>query len=224
MPSTLSPPPSAPPKQPRGQVAGECGYAEATLGTEHHLPAVLRSLQTAKEQVLIVGAVQTADLILLFENVALALPLALAGAAVQIALGLRIAYLASRRRDICRQLIIDGREQLLLPAVERELRRLGATPHQATLAQTIDRLVDEATRPNSRPPFTPPIYHARVLRAASTELHEISRLLHSGNVAVRGVAHVEWLLTSGESPLYGIQAEALRDELGRARYLLAGRG
>ena len=60
------------------------------------------------------------------------------------------------------------------------------------------------------------------MRGVAAELREIARLLRSGNAALRGVAHVESLLTSGESPLYGVQVELLRDELGRARFLLAG--
>ncbi len=223
MPPAFPPPPSAdPPQHPATQVEWE--YAEATLGPAHPLVAVLHSSQTAKEGAVAIGGLQAADLIVMLENAPLAPPLALAIAcvAVQIALGLRIAYLAWRRRDICRQLIIDGREQLPLPAVERELRRLGAPGYQAELAQSIDRLADEATHTRSRPLFTPQIYHLCVLRAVAAELREIARLLHSGNVAVRGVAHVESLLTSGESPLYGVQVDLLRDELGRARYFLAG--
>ncbi len=222
---TLPPPLGAhPPKQPTRQASRECAFAEATLGPAHPLIAVLRSSQTAREQALTVGAVQTADLILLLENAPLALPLALACVVVQIALGLRIAYLASRRRVLCRQLIIGGREQLPLPTIERELRRLGTPLHQAELAQAIDRLADEATHARCRPPLAPPMYHVCVLRAVAAELHEIALLLHSGDAAARGVAHVESLLTAGESPLYGIEVEPLRDELARARYFLAGRG
>ncbi len=222
MPTTFSPRPGAhPPKQPTKEV--ERAYAEATLGPAHPLVAVLDSSQAARVQALTIGAVLAADLIVLLENAALALPLALALAcvAVQIVLGLRIAYLASRKRGICRQLIIDGEQQLPLAAIERELQRLGAARHQAALAQRIERLAEAATNPRSRPPF--PIYHLSVLRAVAAPLHEIGRLLQSGDAGVRGVAFVESLLASGDSPLYGTEVGPLREELARARYLLAGR-
>ena len=184
--------------------------------------------ETAGEQTVVIGAVLAADLIVLLEHaplgLALGLPLALALAcvAVQIALGLRIAYLAWRKRDICRELIIEGREQLPLPTVERELKRLGAPRLQAELAQSIERLTDQAAHPRTRGTTWPPIRSLNVVRAVAPELHEIARVLHSGKAGLRGVAHVEALLTLGESPLYGVQAELLRDELGRARFLLAG--
>ena len=219
MPTTFPPRPGAhPPKQPTRQV--EWAYAEATLGPAHPLVAVLHSAQTSREQALTVGAVLAADLVVLLENASLALPLALACVAVQIVLGLRIAYFASRRSGICRQLIIDGEHQLPLAAIERELRRLGAARHQAALAQSIERLAEAATNPRSRPPF--PIYHLSVLRAVAAPLREIGRLLHSGDAGVRGVALVESLLASGDSPLYGTEVGPLREELARARYFLAG--
>jgi hypothetical protein len=176
----------------------------------------------------VIGSVQAADLIVLLEHtplgLALGLPLALALAcvAVQIALGLRIAYLAWRKRDICRELIIEGREQLPLPTVERELKRLGAPRLQAELAHAIERLTEQAAHPRTRGTPWPPIRSLNVVRAVAPELHEIARVLHGGKAALRGVAQVEALLTSGESPLYGVQAELLRDELGRARFFLAG--
>jgi hypothetical protein len=224
------PPASRPPPSAHRQTAahGEQAYAEAALGPTHPLVAVLRSSQTAREQAVAIGAVLAADLIAVLEHahlaLSLALPLALAltCAAAQIALGLRLAYLAWRRRDICRQVISDGGADLPLPAVERELRRLGTARCQADLAEAVTRLIDEASHPHSRSAFKPLIYHPAVVAAVAGELHEIARLLRSGDVDVRGVACVESLLVSGESPLYGVQADLLRDELGRVRYFLAG--
>ena len=175
-----------------------------------------------------IGGVLAVDVIVILDHAHLALSLtlplalALACAAAQTLLGLRIVYLAWRRRDICRQLISDGRADLPLPAVERELRRLDTARCQADLAEAVTRITDEASHPRSRPAFKPLIYHPAVVAAVAGELHEIARLLRSGNVDVRGVACVEWLLISGESPLYGIEADVLRDELGRVRYFLAG--
>jgi hypothetical protein len=224
------PPASRPPPSVQGHTAahGERASAEAALGPAHPLVAVLRSSQTASEQAVAIGGVLAVDLIVMLDHVhlalslALPLTLALVCATAQIPLGLRIAYLAWRKRAICRELICDGGADLPLPGVERELRRLGTARCQADLAEAVIRLTDEASHPRSRPVFKPLIYHPTVVAAVAGELHEIARLLRSGNVNVRGVACVESLLVSGESPLYGVQADLLRDELGRVRYFLAG--
>jgi hypothetical protein len=225
-----SPPPPPPSALPPGHTAAQGGWAdaEAVLGPAHPLVAVLRSTETASEQTVAIGGVLAADLIVVLEHAPLGLPLALplalalACVAAQIALGLRLAHLVWRRRAVCRQLIIDGGANLPLHAVEREVDRLGAARCRTTLAKAINRLTDEATYPRSRQVFEPMIFHLAVVRAVVAELREIARLLQSGHVDVRGVACIESLLVSGESPLYGVQADVLRDELGRARYFLAG--
>lgn len=49
----------------------------------------------------------------------------------------------------------------------------------------------------------------------------IAALVYANDTAVRGVAHIEWLITAGQSPLYGTDVGPLREELTRARYLLS---
>ena len=61
-----------------------------------------------------------------------------------------------------------------------------------------------------------------MIREAAPELRHVADLLRAGP-AVRGVALVEWLLTSAATPLYGSEVEPLRQELWRAVYLLAER-
>jgi hypothetical protein len=206
----------------------ESAQAEVTLGPAHPLVAVLRSSQAVAEQAVAVGAVLAADLLVVLEHaplgLSLTLPLAiaLACAAAQTALGLRFAHLAWRRRAICRQLIVDGRARLPLPAIDCELRRLGTARCQTALAEAINGLTDEAMDPRSVPIFRPLIINVAVVRALAAELRELARLLQSGDVDARGVACVESLLVSGASPLYGFEVGPLRDELGRARYFLIG--
>jgi hypothetical protein len=53
------------------------------------------------------------------------------------------------------------------------------------------------------------------------ELRQIASLLRRDDPCVRGVAAVELLVTSPATPLYGREVEPLRQELGRARYLLS---
>jgi hypothetical protein len=197
--------------------------ADGLLGTGHPLVAVLRASLTAIEQVLAVAAVQAGDLSLLYEKAPIALPLAVAGCVVQLALGCRLALLMAQRRDVCRELIIAGREQLPLTAVERESRRLREPRRRARLARSIEQVANNAERRRAEPNRAPPLCRIRVVRPVAPQLHEIACQLLSDAAPLRGVALMEWLLTCGESPLYGAQLEPLRQELGRARYLLAQR-
>lgn len=221
MPSNPPPPPGARRRNiPSRQAAREYGLAEATLGWQHPLVAALRSTRIAGEQALTVTAVQAAGLILMLEQVSVAVPLVLACAATQVALGLRIVYLASRKRAAGCRLIFDGRDQLPIPTVQGERRRLDDTRYQATLAHSIHDLADGASQRRLKPPCPPPIYHPEVVLAVAAQLHEIAGLLDSDGTPVRGVAHVEALITSGASALYGTDVDQLVQELGRARYFL----
>jgi len=65
-----------------------------------------------------------------------------------------------------------------------------------------------------------PLPDSRLIRAAAPELRQVALLLRD-SPDVRGVALVEWLLSSPATPLYGFKLEPLRQELWRARYLLA---
>ena len=221
MPPNRPPPLSAHPrKSPAGQAARDCASAEATLDSGHPLIAILGLSATVKEQALAVTGLQIAGLILLWTE-PLALTLALACGAVQIALALRIACLRSQTRALARQLIIDGRERLPLRSVSRELRRLRDSRHRSDLARSIDGLANETSRPHRVRPH--PIYRPTVVRAVAAQLHEIGVLMHANDAPVRGVAHIEWLITAGESPLYGTDVSSLSEELARARYFLTAR-
>lgn len=221
MPSNPPPPRSAHPRQPPAeQAAGEREAAEANLNPGHPLIVVLRSSQTLREQALTVAGLQVAGVILLW-NEPLALPLALACGLVQIALGLRLMCLRSRKRAACRQLIIEGRDQLPLRSVRRELRRLGDSRHRNALARSLDELANEASHPSRA--GTNPIYRPTVVRHAAAQLQQIAVLMHANDTPVRGVAHIESLLTEGQSPLYGTDIGELREELARARYFLTAR-
>lgn len=57
-------------------------------------------------------------------------------------------------------------------------------------------------------------------RALAAQQGEVAALMHINDAPVRGVAHVDWLITSGSSPLHGTDVGPLREELARARYFL----
>jgi hypothetical protein len=204
-------------------VATDWAMTEALVGAGHPLVGVLRGLKTTRDQVLMVTAIQVIAAVLLLERVPLALPLFVAGGVVLTALGCRVAFLRSRRRDECRELIIRGGDWLPLAPVELESRRFRDIRYQTRLALALEEIADIAECRRFQSPIVAVVCHVRVLRPVAPQLREIVSLLLSGRAAVCGVALVEQLLVFGDSPLYGTRAEPLRQELGRARYLLIPR-
>lgn len=143
------------------------------------------------------------------------LPLLAAAAIVQLALGVALALHAQLQRERARELIIAGRGGLPLQGVERERRRLQQGRRVEGLADALDDLVRAAEGWPTLLPTSRPVFDPRQVRATAIELHAIATRLRAGRVAVPAVARVERLLTSGASPLYGREREALRHELMR---------
>lgn len=204
------------------RVGSERSVAEALLGAGHPLVGLLGRFETAFEQLVYVTAIQAAGLVFFASHMAFGLSLAIAAVVVQLGLGCRIAALRTYRREICLELIVEGHATLPLPCIERSCRRLldGRTPE--LLARWIDDIVATAVRP-PKPPAPRPLTDARVIRETAPELRQVAALLRA-DPAVRGVALIEWLLTSAATPVYGRDVEPLRQELRRACYLLIPRG
>jgi hypothetical protein len=191
------------------------------LGADHPLAGVLREAETVFAQLVWVTAVQAAGVVFLFGNLSFGLSLAIAGVVVQVGLVCRLAALRARRREVCLALIAAGRERLPLACVGREWRRLLNPRTVEQLAGSVDEILRVVAQ---RPPLHPaarPIFHIAVIRPVAPELRQVASLLRAGRPCVRGVAAVERLLRSGDSPLYGVEVESLRQELRRVRYLLS---
>jgi hypothetical protein len=203
-----------------GRGASEQSIAELWLGAGHPLAGVLREAETVFAQLVSVTAVQAAGVVFLFGNLRFGLSLAIAGVVVQLGLVCRLAALRARRREVCLELIVAGRERLPLACVAREWRRLLSPRTVEQLAGSFDEILKVAAQRSPLHPAARPIFYIGVIRRVAPELHQVASLLRSGRPCVRGVAAVQWLLTSGESPFYGVDVESLRQELGRARYLL----
>ena len=166
------------------------------------------------------AALQVVGGVLLWVKAPFALALMVAAAVVQLALSMRLGVLRLHRRDLCRDLVIAGREQLPLVALGCELRRLRDPRHQARLARAVEELGAGADHNHHEPGPASPLYSRRVLAAVEPELRQVARSLRADGAGVRGVALLDRLITSGISPLYGGRVGPLRDELGRIRYLL----
>jgi hypothetical protein len=203
-----------------GRARTDVSVAEACLGARDPLAGVLRGSDTVLERLLSVTAVQAAGLVFLSGGLKIGLSLALAAVVVQLGLFCRLAALRARRRQLCLELIVAGRQALPLACVDRERRRLLDPRTWDRLGRSIDEILNSATRPLPPQPAVRPIFYGRVIRRVAPELCQVASLLRGGAPCVRGVAAVEWLVTSPASPLYGVDVEPLRQELGRVRYLL----
>jgi hypothetical protein len=85
---------------------------------------VLGRLETTRQQLVGVTAVQAAGLVLFAGDMAFGLALVIAAAAVQLGLACRGAALTRERRYLCLDLIVEGDAALALPCFERTCRRL----------------------------------------------------------------------------------------------------
>jgi hypothetical protein len=200
--------------------AGAGRSAEALLGAEHPLVALLYACGETMEGVAAVAAVQLGALALWWVHASYGRALTLGAGLVQVALGLRWASLCVQRRELCLELVIAGREHLPLAAVVRECRRLGSARRQAQLATCLENLADIATRKPCRGEWQRPIYSRPILTATEPQLRGAVARLRAGACELRGVALLDRLVTSGASPLYGERVGPLREELARGSYLL----
>jgi hypothetical protein len=112
-----------------------------------------------------------------------------------------------------------------VPLVARERRRLASPQQRERLARSLEHLHRDALRWHALPPPYRPLDGVRRLRETSREVVEVIARLRSDHVRTRGVAMTVRLLTDGgESPLYGDNAERLREELNGVKYALEARG
>ena len=213
------PSPPALPRSPAG-TESERLLAEAWLGADHPLIDALDRFAIACRQLVALTAVQGGAVFLVFGGWQIGVSIMLAAGVVQVVLCCRVGALRAAKRDLFRELIIAGGGALPLPSVRGLSRRLLDSGTQERLARSIDDVVRAAVRPRMFPGEPRPLPDARVIRAAAPELRQVASLLRD-RPDVRGVALVEWLLSSPATPLYGFELEPLRRELWRARYLLA---
>jgi hypothetical protein len=198
----------------------ERSLAERWLGPGHPLVVSLSRSELACRQLVTVTAAGAAGVVWFFGGWRFGLSLAIGAAAVQGALACRIGLLRHERRDLSLELIAKGGAALPLPCIERLCRALLDRRALERLADSIDDLVRTAVHPATGPVLVRPLADRRVIRAVAADLREVASLLREGP-DVRGVALVELLLTSPTTPLYGSEVEPLREQLTRARYLLA---
>lgn len=196
--------------------------AAALLGSNHLLVRGQELRGDLRRQALVTAAAVTLGAFGTASGRSWGLLLLVAAGVVQLGLGVSLAALARLQQERARELIIAGYTGLPLPVVEREQRRLQRPRQRASLADALEDLVRAAERWPRIVPTARPVFDPGQVRAAAADLHAIAGRLRASTAAVGAVARVERLLTSGASPLYGSEPEALRDELLRIHAELNG--
>jgi hypothetical protein len=176
------------------------------------------------EQSIVVTAMLAAGLSAVLAGVSEAGAVVVAALLVQVAVTWRLVLRASARRDLVLDLIAEGRGHLPLRSVARECRRLQAPAQRVRFARALDAVREETTTtPVLRSPRLP-LHCRRVVAAVAPELEATAQALRRDDASVRGVALSERLLSGHDSPLYGNDADRLREQLRRIRFLLDARG
>jgi hypothetical protein len=194
--------------------------AYRVLGPDHPLARVTAQLSFAAERCLAVSVVLAIGVCALISDLSLGAPVTVAAATVLVTLLVRIAALGASRNRCALELVAEGRGQLPVEAVVRARRRLLDPAERERLARTLDVIRAEAERRPGECHSIRPLYSVPVVRAVSSELADVARLVREGR-GLRGLAGAEQLVTDGRSPLYGDVEVTLRHELGRIRFLLA---
>jgi hypothetical protein len=196
---------------------GEAPSAIEILGANHPLVRVVDLRRDMRRQSLATAVALAIGTVGFAFGTRWGLPLLIAAALIQLVLAAGIALLAQLQHERALDLIIEGRDGLPLPALERERRRLQRPRRRASLAHALEDLVRTAERWPTLLPSARPVFDPRQIRRAAPELRAIAALLRSSPVDARGLALVERLLTSGASPLYDREPAELRRALERIR-------
>jgi hypothetical protein len=200
--------------------AQEDRSARTLLGPGHPLVRVVHRMGVALERSCVVCGLACASGVALVEGVHAALALLLACAVVGLALGSELALLAPRRSDCALDIIVQGRADLPLKAVQHERGRLVERVRTGALADDYEAIRATALRSVPRPSTYRPVFHVRVVAAVEPELAAVAQRLQAAAPSLRGVAMAQRLITDGCSPLYGADVRSLREELRRIVFML----
>lgn len=145
----------------------------------------------------------------------------IASAVVAVLLVIALPLVRSRSREIARDLIASGREDLPVSAVRDERRRLLRRRSRMQLAGTLERIVERAEM-RSRAWAHASYADVPSVLATRNDIRAIAALLRrSDSPRAQATAQVHRLITDGPtSPLYAQQPVLLEQELGRILYLL----
>jgi hypothetical protein len=196
-----------------GRGADDLSSAASLLGDDHRLVRTLDLLAVLRRQLLLSSLALAGSGLAFAAGVSRVSTVLAAATLVELVLAGAILASRSVRRDLARELIIDGRGDLPLRALIRERRRLTSPRTQAGLARALEGVARAAANWPRTFPTARPVFDVRQVRAATPQLKALAELLSAEPAQARGVALIERLLTCGGSPLYGQQPDELRREL-----------
>jgi hypothetical protein len=195
--------------------------ADELLGPDHPLATASADVTAALHQIAAVAAMLLGSIGALVVGSSAAVALVIGATIVLLCLLPVAAQAWNRRRRAARDVVLEGRETLPIAVVQRERRRLLEERTRGYVARSLERVLQHVTRrPTPIPPSVRPLFDIGTVATVVDDLQAIIALLRTETPRARGVALAERLLTEGVSPLYGVNAIALRDELRRVRYLL----
>ena len=149
--------------------------ASAVLGSNHPFVRTTERLESVERQALGVAAVSV-------------------GSAAVVLLELIAISVACRdgQRDQAIALILEGREDVPVAAVQDQRRRLLDGQTRTTLARNFEVMIDQASpRRRSSACRIPPLFDRSVVVEATDDLLVVIRLLRAGDASARGVALAE---------------------------------
>jgi hypothetical protein len=193
------------------------------LGFDHPLTRASDAFDTTVKQLVVVAGMFAGGVSAAVEHASWGPDVAIASGLVLVGFAFVAWVRAQNRRDRALDLILEGHESVPVSVVQRHCRRLASARTRHSLARTLESMIDETL--TSRPlalRSARPLLHRPLIAAVQDEMRAIASLLSTETPSARGVALVERIVTRGESPLYGEDAEPLRSELARARALLIG--
>jgi hypothetical protein len=192
------------------------------LGPSHPLVETIETLAEARRQALAVGAILVTSLALASVGIRWAQTAAVSAAAMLCVLAAAGLNSRCRLRRHALDLILEGREEIPVTAVEEQRRRLLDARCRTTLATSFESLADYAVSPQSRPPAS--TFNRATIATMADELRDVGSLLRTRPSTARGVALARSMLTDGaRSPLHRGEMVASCHELRRIRFLLQSR-
>ena len=192
------------------------------MPSDHPLVRATEAVGYTGRQCVYVAAAPIGSVIALSEGRRWAATLACSAAAVLLLLGVLLAAHLQAQRDRAIELVLEGREGLRIAAVQRQRQRLLAERTRQALASRLADVLELASAGRKFSLLAPPLFEPRIVRTVASELGDVIESLRSQETSACGVARAERLVERAVSPLYGQEAEALREELCRVRELLRG--
>lgn len=193
--------------------------AARILGSAHPLARALDRRTALHVELLVEALLLVGGCVGLMTGAEAALPLAITAGMVAAGTGARLMFVKAQIHSAVLVLLAEGRDRLPVGEVQEARARLLDVRRRQREARWLRDLADELGR--GAPARVPPLISPRVVAAVRAELVAAAADLTSEAPSVASLAVLEQLSYEPWSPLFGQDAQALREALSRVRFLLA---